>query len=134
VPAGHRRDALQSLVDLPTSFLAAAGIPKPRPMVGVDQIPVWCGQTPAARDHIVVENHHQPTTIHVKTYVNDRYKLTTYFNQPYGELFDLQADPGEVHNRWDDPASRDLKMELLQKLLFAELAKEPLWMPRISGA
>ncbi|MEZ5276642.1 MAG: sulfatase-like hydrolase/transferase [Opitutaceae bacterium] len=131
VPAGRESDALQSLVDLPTSFLALAGIEKPRTMVGLDQSPVWLGQTESVRDHAIVENRHQPTTIHVKTYIDARHKLTVYYNRDYGELFDLQNDPGEIHNLWDEPESRELKAELTRKLLFAEMGKEPLWMPRI---
>ena len=31
--------------------------------------------------------------------------MTMYREHPYGELFDLSADPEERCNRWDDPAS-----------------------------
>lgn len=134
VPAGRRCDALQSLVDLPQTFLAFSGLPAPRHMTGVDQSAVWTGEQAAARDHIIVENRHEPDTIHVKTYVDERYKLTVYYNQPYGELFDLREDPGEIRNRWHDPAATALKTELLTKLLFAEMGKEPLPMPRVCGA
>lgn len=30
-----------------------------------------------------------------------------------GELYDLQEDPGEFVNLWDEPNHRDLKLELL---------------------
>ena len=103
-------------------------------MTGVDQTPVWSGQSEQARDHIIVENHHEPTTVHVKTYVDDRYKLTVYYNREYGELFDMQEDPGEINNLWDSAEHAALKADLVMKLLFAEMGKEPLWMPRTSGA
>jgi arylsulfatase A-like enzyme len=132
--AGKTSDALQSLVDLAPSFLGACGLDIPRAMTGIDQSGVWLGRIESARDHVIVENRHEPTTIHVKTYVDDRYKLTVYYNQPYGELFDLVEDPGEVRNLWSDPTRADLKAELTRKLLFAEMGKEPIWMPRIWGA
>ena len=103
-------------------------------MVGVDQGPVWRGECESARDHIVVENHHEPTTIHIKTYVDKRYKLTVYYQREYGELFDLQQDPQELRNLWDIHEHQPLKAELTRRLLFAEMGKEPLWMPRIAGA
>ena len=81
-----------------------------------------------------MENRHEPTTIHVKTYVNERYKLTVYYNRDYGELFDLQQDPQEINNLWNKPEYAELKTDLTLKLLFAEMGKEPLWMPRIAGA
>jgi len=124
VPAGQRSDALQSLVDLPQTFLAACGLDTPNDMTGVDQLDVWTGKRDSAREHIVVENHHQPTTIHVRTYVDNRYKITVYCERDYGEVFDLKADPGEARNLWDDPDSAGLKHELTLELLLAEVAKE----------
>jgi hypothetical protein len=103
-------------------------------MSGVDILPVLTGGRDSVRDHVVVENRHEPTTIHVKTYVDERYKITVYFNRGYGELFDLQEDPGEINNLWNDPDHAELKAGLIRKLLFAEMAKEPLWMPRVAGA
>ena len=134
IPAGERCAALQSLVDLPTTFLSVAGIDIPRTMVGIDQSDVWFGEEKQARDHIIVENRHEPTTIHVKTYVNERYKITVYYNHDYGELFDLQEDPQEIDNLWGKAEYAELKAELIMKLLFAEMGKEPLWMPRVAGA
>lgn len=134
IPAGTENRALLSLVDLPVTFLNACELPVPRIMQGVNQLPVWEGKAETVRDHVVVEFRHQPTAIHMKTFVDDRYKLTVYYNQPYGELFDMQADPGEVNNLWDDPAARETRNSLITKLLFAEMGKEPLWMPRIAGA
>jgi arylsulfatase A-like enzyme len=134
VPAGERTSALQSLVDLAPSLLTVAGVPVPRPMTGVDQSEVWFGRKERARTHVVVENRHEPTTLHLKTYVDERYKLTVYYNREYGELFDLAEDPGEVRNLWDEPACRELRCRLVRQLLDAEMGKEPLWMPRVSGA
>ena len=102
-------------------------------MSGVSQFATWQGGA-AARDHVIVENRHEPTTIHVKTYVDERYKLTVYYRREYGELFDLSSDPGETMNLWDDPTHAALKAELTRRLLFAEMGKEPLPMPRIAGA
>ncbi len=134
VPEGRRCAALQSLVDLPPTFLSYAGLPVPRRMSGRDQSAVWNGGGTPARDHVLVENRHQPTALHCKTYIDERYKLTVYWNREYGELFDLQEDPGEINNLWNDPAAGKLKADLVMKLLFAEMGKEPLLMPRVAGA
>jgi uncharacterized sulfatase len=134
VAAGTRSEALLSLVDLPPTLLRMAGLQVPRWMTGLDQGDVLTGRCEALRDHVVVENRHEPTTIHVKTYVDRRYKLTVYYNQDYGELFDLKDDPGEVRNLWDRPEWQELKAELVRRLLFAEMGKEPLPTPRTAGA
>jgi uncharacterized sulfatase len=133
VTQGRVSAALVSLVDLAPTFLRAAGLPVPRTMTGVDQLPAWCSDT-QVRDHVLVENHHDPTSVHLRTYVDERYKLTVYYRKAYGELFDLQADPDELNNRWDDPQSAGLKSDLLLKLAHAEMGREPMWMPRIAHA
>jgi uncharacterized sulfatase len=121
-------------VDFAPTFLSAADIAIPGLMQGVSQLDVWRGQTPHARDHVVVENRHNPTTVHLRTLVTDRYKLTVYRNADHGELFDLQADAQELHNAWDDPAYRDVKTRLLLAFMQAELQREPTRMPRVAGA
>ena len=134
VPQGKRSDAFQSTVDLAPTMLSFAGIEIPSCMTGVDQKDVWLGKTESVRDHIIVENRAQPTTISLKTYVEKNYKITVYANQPYGEIFDLKNDPDELVNLWDKPGSAGLRNELLLKLIHAEMAKEPVLMPRVSVA
>lgn len=131
VPAGQQSSAIQSLVDLAPTFLSMSGLDIRPEITGVDQSDVWRGKSSSARDHAICEFRHEPTTIHQKTYVNLRYKITVYYNQTYGEIFDLENDPGELRNLWDDPEHQALKTELLLKYVWAELGKEPMPMPRI---
>ena len=134
IQAGRTTSAMTSLVDLAPTFLRLAGLQVPQEMTGVDQSPVWLGSQDKARDHILCENHHEPTTVHLKTYVNERYKITVYYNKEYGELYDLREDPQEVHNHGHDPAYREIKTGLLLRFLLAEMDKEPMPMPRIANA
>ena len=134
VPPGRTTSSLQALIDLPSTFLAAAGIPIPGIMQGVDQFPVWCDAAASARDEVLVEFRHQPTTVHLRSYIDARYKLTVYRDQPYGELFDLVGDPAELHNRWDDPDYAAIKCRLFQQFVNAEVKREPTRLPRIAGA
>ncbi|MCX5659432.1 MAG: sulfatase-like hydrolase/transferase [Planctomycetota bacterium] len=134
VPAGQSSEALQSLIDLAPTFLSAAGAPTPGLMQGVSQLDVWRGREATARDHVLVENRHQPTTVHLRTYIDRQYKMTVYRGRPYGELFDLERDPNELRNLWDDPAHAAVKAETLRRFVDAELRREPTRMPRIAGA
>lgn len=134
VPAGRVSSALQSLVDLAPTFLDLIGLDIPRAMTGVNQRPVWTGNAGAARDHVICEFHHEPTTVNLRTYIDQQYKLTIYYRQTHGELFDLQADPAETRNLWHHPDYITLKTELLLKYAWAELGKEPMRMPRIANA
>ena len=70
----------------------------------------------------------------MRTYVNQRYKITVYRDGDDGELFDLQSDPGEIRNLWRDPEASDLKCRMLHEFMQATLREEPMRMPRIAGA
>ena len=134
VPAGLHSVSLQSTVDLAPTMLSFAGIDVPRRMTGLDVKSEWTGDVEAIRDHVLVENRHNPTTMKMKTFINERYKLTVHFNRPYGEIYDLQDDPGEYRNLWDLAQCQERKKELLLKLVYADMAIEPMPMPRIAGA
>ncbi len=43
-----------------------------------------------------------------------RYKLVIYHGHEHGELFDMESDPGEFENHWDDPAQAETKLRLLK--------------------
>jgi len=86
VPAGATTAALQSLVDLAPTFLDLVGLDVPRTMTGVSQSQVWLGNEQSARDHAICEFRHEPTRVNLRTYVDQRYKLTVYYRRDYGEL------------------------------------------------
>jgi len=133
VPANNENNSLQSLVDLAPTFLKYCDIKIPRLMTGVDQSDAWEGRE-EKRDHIICENRHEPFALNLKTYVGKRYKVTVYYGREFGELFDLEKDPNEHNNLWDSVEHQELKQEMLMKYIWAELAKEPMWMPRIKHA
>jgi arylsulfatase A-like enzyme len=133
VPAGTVRSALQNLVDLTPTFLAAAGIAVPGSMTGVNQLPAWREGRPVRR-YSITENHHGTRTCHMRSFVTDRYKITVYRAMNHGELFDLREDPGERNNLWHEPAAAALKSEMLLRFMQATLETEPMRMPRIAGA
>jgi len=132
-PAGAVSNCLQSLVDLAPSFLQAAGLNVPGLMTGVSQLGCWKGG-PEPRPFAIVENHHGNRKFHMRSYVESRYKITVYRNGSEGELFDLESDPGELRNLWDDPGAQALKLRLLHSFMQATLQTEPERMPRIAGA
>lgn len=134
LPQGRTSDAIQSLVDLAPTFADVAGLDVPRSMQGVSQWEAWRDAS-SARDHAIVENHHQQGgEVHLRTLVTDRHKLTVYRGRDWGELFDLQHDPDELHNRFDDPAFRDVRESMLRKLIDADLSREPAPTRRVAGA
>lgn len=134
IAPGTVSDALLSLIDIAPTMLSALGLEQDRGMAGVDQLPVWTGAAASARDHVLVENRHQPHLLHLDTYIDRRWKLTVHRGNPWGELYDLERDPGEHRNLWDDPAAQDAKRDVLLRFVHAQMAKAPVPMPRLFGA
>jgi arylsulfatase len=46
-------------------------------------------------------------------YRDSQYKLSIYHDSNAGELYDLENDPWEFENRWNDPSYADIKNRLI---------------------
>ena len=134
VPAGESSSSLQALVDLPQTFLSACAIEVPGIMQGVDQMPVWRGEKDSVRDGVICEFRHNPTKVHLRSYINERYKLTLYRDRKWGELFDLQEDPEEINNVFEDSDYASIKATLMSQWLNEEMRREHTRMPRVACA
>src|SRR5699024_2336883 len=91
VPAKTTSHAMQSLVDVAPTFLRCAGLDIPGRMTGVDQLDVWSHSKARERDTGIRVNANAPEPLNLRTYVGERYKITVYYNQTHGELFDLET-------------------------------------------
>jgi arylsulfatase len=126
-PGGVVSDALVELTDLAPTLLDAAGLPIPEEMAGRSLLPLLLGDTPpdSHREFVRCEyyqalNATAPgrtgwTGSYATMLRNHQYKLVVYHGEPYGELYDLAADPGEFDNRWDDPAYAEIRFDLLRQ-------------------
>jgi arylsulfatase A-like enzyme len=109
-------------IDLAPTMLETAGVAVPDSMEGrpLRDLP---------REHVLTENDFEILVrIPLRTLTTTRYKLHRYLEAPFGELYDLQEDPGEIVNRWDDDAYASVKSDLLATLddvMNHEVRKEP---------
>ena len=116
---GLRSDALVELTDIVPTLLEVNGLPVPDDMAGKSLVPILTG---AAGPHehrdsvrsayFCVLDGPQSRATMVRT---RRHKLVVYHGHGLGELFDMQDDPGEFTNLWDDPKHADLRLELLTR-------------------
>jgi arylsulfatase A-like enzyme len=119
---------LVELTDLTPTLLDACGLPMPERVQGRSLLPILTGQAAPHehRDFVRCEyyralNPDAPGRqgIFEGTYAtmfrDRRYKLVVYHGHPLGELFDLQADPGEFDNLWNDPAHAAVRFDLLKR-------------------
>ncbi len=142
-----RRDALVELTDLVPTLLEAAGVPIPDHVQGRTLLPYLTGKAhPNPRDVVRSEYYHALTPrkmsdddhfVEIRNpesrgarvlpgsdgtmLFDGRYKLSVYHGHDTGELYDLENDPGEFDNLWDDPAHAEIRFKLLKRS-FDELA------------
>ncbi len=128
IGAGVEVAQLTQNIDFAPTFLELAGWPIPPSMHGKSMLPLLDGRGPANwRDAVYYHYYESQATHRVPAHYGvrtARHKLIRYY-EPHvdaWELFDLQQDPNELRNLADDPASRDVRKQLEQRL--AELRLE----------
>jgi hypothetical protein len=53
----------------------------------------------------------------VRTLLTERWQLSVYHGQSWGELYDRHADPQQVYNVWDVEDYRPIRSELMERLM-----------------
>jgi arylsulfatase A-like enzyme len=109
-------------VDFAPTFLDAAGVPVPADMQGRSLVPVMRGQAPADwRTSMYYRYYHDPGDHNTASHYGVRtrtHKLIHYWKLDQWELFDLVADPHEMHNLYGQAGhaalAADLKLELFR--------------------
>ena len=120
--SGVRHDLVQT-PDVAATVLARAGLGGVNGMTGRS----WLSG-PIEREGLVIEEESQRADfgldrrLRMRTWRTPRHRLTVYDGQAWGELYDLEDDPHELRNLWDDPAHRPLRHALTESLLRAMLA------------
>ncbi|MBL7202629.1 MAG: DUF4976 domain-containing protein, partial [Anaerolineae bacterium] len=118
-PGDRRLDALCQQMDIGPAILELAGLPIPASMEAESLMPALRGDPWAGRSCVYAEHSRDGILQETEfmTMVRTReWKLVHFVDEPFGQLFDLVNDPGEVRNLWDDPAAAQAKGELLDML------------------
>lgn len=121
VPEGHRENGFVSVHDLAATIREAADLKPYHRDQGLDLVAVARREAPARRyAWCEYRNSGYPydPPAHTTMYRRHDAKVVVWHGDPdsgrpaTGELYDLVDDPDELVNRWDDPAYRDLRLEL----------------------
>ena len=121
--AGTRADALSGTLDIAATMLDRAKIAPYNGIQGKSALPAMSGNSDAGHDAMLIEYGSQrplySTTgeMTMRTLVDRRWRITYYRGVPWGELYDLENDPNELDNLWDDPAGASAKSALTERLL-----------------
>ncbi len=112
-------DLIQNLDFAPT-FLDYAGIEAPAEMQGESFRELVAGKTTQWRDAVLYTYYEYPSVHMVKRHygvATNRYKLMHfYYDIDEWEMYDLETDPMEMKNIYNDPAYTDVQ-EMLHKRL-----------------
>lgn len=112
-------------LDFPATMLDAAGAKVPADMQGRSFLPVLMGKPPANWRRSMYYRYYHPGHHNVAAHYGvrtDRYKLIFFNKLNQWELYDLQKDPIEMKNVYNDPAYQKT-VEQLKKELY-RLKKE----------
>jgi len=123
VEAGRTCDALVELVDIAPTLLELAGMPADPEMHGRSLLPLLTGAAnPAEHRDAAMCTYTNTIPVHERDIPaygtmlrTHTHKLCMYHGAEFGQLFDLENDPGEMQNLWDDPAAQGIKSQLMLK-------------------
>ena len=108
---------LASSIDIASTILARAGIQTFNGIQGRDLF------NSSAPESIIVEEDSQRSMVgfdnpqRIRTIVTERYRMSLRAGEDWDELYDLESDPHEIHNCYNDPAFVKIKSDLTEKML-----------------
>jgi arylsulfatase A-like enzyme len=117
-------EALVELSDLAPTLLEAADIDRHPGMQTRSLWPLLTGERDIddGRDDVYCEYynampyHTDPVPAFGTMVRTDEYKIVDMHGIDGGELYDLEADPNETQNRWNDPSYQSVKAEMMERL------------------
>lgn len=119
--ANVQSSTLVELIDMSATILDIAGVEQPKAMQGRSLMPILKGRATEHRKFVRSEyfdaldsSFTQGGLSYGTMYRDKRYKLCVYHYHALGELYDLENDPREFRNLWDEPEVQGVKYELLE--------------------
>jgi arylsulfatase A-like enzyme len=127
-PSGALRSAsLASTIDIPATILDRAGLQPYAGFQGRSLLPGMRERGETQRDEVLIQYDHQrpdpslgkPPRVH--SIIDRRWRLSVYDGADWGELYDLERDPGEFTNLWHSAAHATVRSGLFERLARAEI-------------
>ena len=131
-----RSDALVELLDKTPTIMELAGLEPPERMQGHSLLPMLRGEAPLGRHRDFVRCEYydaldEPDGSFATMYRDERYKLVVYHGHDLGELYDLEEDPEEFENMWDEPEAQPVKLKIMQQSFDASMLAMDRGSPRV---
>ena len=112
--------ALVELVDIAPTLLELAGLPVPGFIQGKSLAPILTGKASPDyhKDGVYCEYYFCAMLMHKiysTMYFDGRYKVAVHHGEQICELYDLEKDPNEFENLWNNPRYATLQNEMVRK-------------------
>jgi arylsulfatase A-like enzyme len=126
--AARSTDMLAGTVDIAPTILDRANVQPYNGIQGVSLLSILEGvNATITRDSMVIEDDQQravfglPSGSRLRTLITQRWRMTIAQDDSYGELYDLQIDPHEMENLFEDSARQGVRAELMEKLAYRQM-------------
>jgi len=120
ITPGTKIDKLVQNLDFAPTLLDYAGVTIPDDMQGLSFRDLVSGKTSEWRDAVYYTYYEYPSIHMVKRHygvATERYKLMHfYYDVDEWEMYDLEKDPQEMHNIYNDPDYADVQKTMHQRL------------------
>ncbi|MDA0238826.1 MAG: sulfatase-like hydrolase/transferase [Proteobacteria bacterium] len=138
-PEAARTDLVSSAVDFAPSILARAGLEPFQGVQGYDVVTAARNGEALPRSGIIVEADELPENtridhfFRVRSFIDERWRMTLWLEDEFGEFYDRDNDPLEIHNLWNEPSAQPDKARIMEKMLWEQnelidLSPRPIFM------
>ena len=120
IKPGEVQSAMGINVDFAPTFMDAAGLPLPADMQGRSLMPLFKGKVPSDwRGSWYYRYYHDPGDHNTRAHYGVRtttHKLIYFWKKNQWEMYNLIADPSELHNLYSDPEQAETVVKLKAEL------------------
>ncbi len=124
--AGQLR-GMGHFIDISRTILDRANVNAYAGHQGQSLLPLFAGNSEVGRERALIEHtthvdylvapNSRIFTLIDETVDDERWRLTVWEGQPWGELYNLSTDPDELDNLWDVAAAAPIKSQLLLNMI-----------------